>query len=139
MNNSTRSDEKKKEVLRNSKTIAVVGASNNPVSASNRICKYLKDQGYKVIPVNPNYKQVLGETCYPDLKSIPEKADLADVFRRDAALLGVIEDAAAEGIPAVWLQAGLSCKEGKKVAEEAGMDYIDNSCIMVEHRRLMGK
>lgn len=139
MNYSTQSDEKKKEVLRNSKTIAVVGASNDPFTASFRISKYLKEKGYKIIPVNPNYQKILDEKCYPDLKSIPETVDLVDVFRRGDEILGVIEEAASLGIPGVWLQSGLFSDPGHVVADKAGMDLIENCCIMSEHRRLMSE
>lgn len=138
MNNSTQSDEKKKEVLQNTKTIAVVGLSDDPYKASHRVAKYLKDQGYKIIPVNPRLDQVLGEKSYPDLQSIPEKVDLVDVFRKEDELLEIIASAADAGIPAVWLQAGLVCNAGRPVADDAGMCLIDNCCMMVEHRRLIG-
>ncbi len=138
MDYSTQSDEKKKELLQKSKTIAIVGLSDDPYRASNKIGHYLQKQGYKVIPVNPNIRKVLGETSYPDLSSVPEPIDLVDVFRNENELLSVIEEAADNKIPAVWLQAGLVCQDGLPVAEKAGMDLIDNCCIMVEHRRLMG-
>src|SRR5690349_20847150 len=94
------------KLLKETKTIASVGLSSNMTRASWRVCKYLQAEGYRIIPVNPNEKEVLGETAYPDLKSVPEKVDLVQVFRNPAAVPPIVEDAIVIGAKAVWMQDG---------------------------------
>lgn len=128
----------KKQLLEQCQAIAIVGLSDNPGRASNRIGKYLQSQGYKIVPVNPNLEEVLGEKCYPDLQSIPFKIDLVDVFRRSEEVYAIVKAAKEMNIPAVWTQAGVYCDdESIKLAQDSKIKLIDSACIMVEHKLLM--
>jgi predicted CoA-binding protein len=98
--------------------------------------RYLQRAGYRCIPVNPNADEVLGERCYPSLADVPEPVDLVDVFRRAEYCAGVAREAAAAGAPALWLQLGLRSAEARDVAETAGMEYVEDACTAVVHRRL---
>jgi uncharacterized protein len=124
------------EILREAHTIAVIGASPDPSRTSNRVMRYLQRAGYRCIPVNPNADEVLGERCYPSLADLQQPVDLVDVFRRTEYCAGVAHEAAAAGAPALWLQLGLRSAEARDVAEEAGMDYVEDACTAVVHRRL---
>jgi uncharacterized protein len=124
------------EILRTAKTIAVVGASPDPSRTSHGVMRYLQRVGYRCIPVNPNADDVLGERCYPSLADLPEPVDLVDVFRRAEYCADVAREAAAIGAPALWLQLGLRSVEARDVAEEAGMEYVEDACTAVVHRRL---
>ncbi|HPT70511.1 MAG TPA: CoA-binding protein [Syntrophomonas sp.] len=131
------SDETKRKVLADCKTVAIVGLSDDPQRASHRIGKYLKENGYKIVPVNPKLTEVLGEKAYPDLTSIPFKVDLVDVFRRQSDIDAVVEEALKINPKAVWLQMGLTCPGDKNRINDAGADLVEDCCVMVEHRRLM--
>jgi predicted CoA-binding protein len=124
------------EILRSARTIAVVGASPDPSRTSHGVMRYLQRAGYRCIPVNPNADEVLGERCYPSLADVPEPIDLVDVFRRTEYCAGVAREAAATGAPALWLQLGLRSAEARDVAEEAGMEYVEDACTAVVHRGL---
>lgn len=128
-------------ILKSAETIAVVGSSNDPYRTSNSITRYLMEAGYRVIPVNPNHEEVLGERCYPDLESIPDenRIDIVNIFRRrefTADMVAMtIEYARNTGTkPLIWTQLNVSSTEAEKMAEEAGLPYVRNRCIMVEHR-----
>jgi predicted CoA-binding protein len=124
------------EILRTAKTIAVVGASPDPSRTSHGVMRYLQRVGYRCIPVNPNADGMLGERCYPSLADLPEPVDLVDVFRRAEYCADVAREAAAIGAPALWLQLGLRSAEARDVAETAGMEYVEDACTAVVHRRL---
>jgi predicted CoA-binding protein len=124
------------EILRTAQTIAVVGASPDPSRTSHRVMRYLQRVGYRCIPVNPNADEVLGERSYRSLAALPEPVDLVDVFRRAEYCADVAREAAAIGAPALWLQLGLRSAEARDVAEEAGMEYVEDACTAVVHRRL---
>ena len=124
------------EILRTAQTIAVVGASPDPSRTSHRVMRYLQRVGYRCIPVNPNAGEVLGERSYPSLADLSEPVDLVDVFRRAEYCADVAREAAAIGAPALWLQLGLRSAEARDVAEEAGMEYVEDACTAVVHRRL---
>jgi predicted CoA-binding protein len=124
------------EILREAHTIAIVGASPNPSRTSHGVMRYLQRAGYRCIPVNPNAAEVLGERCYPSLADLHEPIDLVDVFRRAEYCAGVAREAAAAGAPALWLQLGIRSAEARDVAEEAGMDYVEDACTAVVHRQL---
>lgn len=126
-----------KDHLSRCRTIAVVGLSDDPYRASHRIASYLQGCGYKIIPVNPFLDEVLGEKAYPDLKSIPVPVDLVDVFRAEDDILPVVKEALEKDIPAIWLQVGLRCPEGEELARDKGVLFIQDRCIMAEHRRLI--
>ncbi|HTK60080.1 MAG TPA: CoA-binding protein [Candidatus Baltobacteraceae bacterium] len=125
-----------KKLLTETKTIASVGLSSNPARASLRVCAYLQKQGYRIIPVNPNETEVLGEQAYPDLKSVPVKVDLVQIFRRPDAVPPIVEDAIAIGAKAVWMQDGAGNPEAAKRAEEAGLIAVTDDCMMRVHARV---
>ncbi len=113
--------------------IAIVGMSEDPERPSHGIGGYLMSHGYEVIPVNPNHEQILGQKCYARLADVPGPIDLVDVFRRSEYCADVVRDAIAVGAKGVWLQAGIRNEEARRLAEEAGIDFIQDRCIMVEH------
>jgi predicted CoA-binding protein len=114
------------EQLRNSKTIAVVGLSDNPERDSYRVARYMQSQGYRIIPVNPNITQVLGEKAYPDLKSVPEPIDMVDIFRRSEFVPPVVDEAIEIGAKYIWMQDGVIHDEAAAKAEQAGIPVIMN-------------
>lgn len=124
------------QLLRESRVVAVVGLSPNPARDSNRIARYLKAQGYRVVPVNPNAEEVLGERCYPSLAAVPETIDLVDIFRRSEDVPPIVDDAIAAGAKAIWMQLGIVNQESAQKAADAGLDVIMDKCTMVEHRLL---
>lgn len=126
------------EIVRQAKTIAVVGLSPNPERASYEVTSYLKGQGYRIIPVNPTVAEVLGEKSYPDLKSIPEPVDVVDIFRRAEDVPPIVEQAIAIGAKAVWMQLGIVNEAAAQRAREAGLGVVMDRCLMVEHRKLHG-
>lgn len=131
-------DDVLRRIFEGSRTIAVVGASNKPERAGHYIPKYLKSQGYRIIPVNPNYDEVLGEKCYPNLRAIPEPVDVVEVFRRPEYCEEVANDAVAIGAKVLWLQLGIMCAPAREVATKAGLTYVEDACMGPEHRRLVG-
>ena len=125
-----------KKVLEESKTIAVVGASNNPQRHSYEVAQYLQRQGFKIIPVNPALTEMLGEKAYPDVLSIPGPVDVVDVFRRPEAVPDVIEQAIAKGAKVVWMQPGAENMEAAERVVNAGLEVIMGVCMMQEHGAL---
>lgn len=123
------------EILTAYHTIAVVGLSSDPATPSNDVSAYMQAQGYRIIPINPNESEVLGEKAYPDLASVPDPVEFVDVFRRAEACAQVARDAAAAGAKAIWLQLGIRSDEARRIAEAAGMTYVEDRCVLVEHRR----
>jgi len=123
------------EILRDATTIALVGASPRVGRPSNGVMRYLLDVGYRVVPVNPTCDEILGIQTVPSLAAIHEPVDLVDVFRREEHAPGVAREAAAIGAGALWLQLGLRSPEARRVALESGMDYVENLCTAVVHRR----
>ena len=111
------------------KTIAVVGCSPKPERPSHSVAAYLKEEGYKIIPVNPGHKEILGEKCYPSLLDIPGPVEVVDVFRRSEEVLPVIEEAILIKAKALWLQDGISHPEGEARAKKAGLLVISNDCL----------
>jgi uncharacterized protein len=124
------------DTLSESKTIAVVGLSDNPSRASHEVGEYLKGQGYRIIPVNPSASEVLGEKSYPDLLSIPESIDVVDVFRRPEHVPAIVEEAIKKGARSLWLQDGVGNPVAEEVARRAGLRVVSDTCMMREHRRL---
>jgi predicted CoA-binding protein len=126
------------EILRDAKTIAVVGASPKPWRPSHDVMRYLLEQGYRVIPVRPrDCDDVLGIECVESLDEIGEPVDLVDVFRRPEHAPGIAAEAVAAGARALWLQAGIVSPQARAIAEEAGIDYVEDECTKVVHRRLL--
>ena len=132
-------DQRLKQLLSEAKTIAVVGVSDNPNKTANQIAEYLLRVGYTVIPVNPMLEEWNGRKAYPSVESIPGRIDIVDVFRRNEFLAGVAEDAVRHGdVGLVFNQLGLSSPEAEKIVRDAGLDYVENRCLYVEHARLLG-
>lgn len=130
-------DEDLKALLSHAKTIAVVGASPKPWRDSGAIAEFLAKKGYKVFPVNPMYQEVLGMKCYPDLKSVPEKIDIVDIFRNPDEVMPVIDDAISVGAKSVWMQLNVVNEQAAEKAEKAGLRVVMDLCIAVEHRSLI--
>ena len=118
------------------KTIAVVGMSPKPERPSHYVALYLRDHGYKIIPVNPGQREIAGETCYPSLKDIPKPVDVVDVFRRPEHVLPIAEATVEIGAKALWLQDGVINEEATKLAEEAGLLVVMNDCMLRRHRQI---
>lgn len=127
-----------RSLLQESRTIAVVGLSADPFRVSHAVSRYMQDHGYRIIPVNPKYSEILGEKCYPDLLSVPEKIDIVDVFRKPEDCVPVARDAVAVGAGALWLQLGIVNEEARRLAEAGGLTVVMDLCIKVEHARLLG-
>ena len=126
-----------RDILENSKVIAVVGLSPKPHRDSHEVAKYLQGQGYRIVPVYPRADTILGEKVYPDLASIPEKVDVVDIFRRSEDVPPVVEQAIDIGAKAVWMQLGIVNEEAAAKAREAGLGVVMDRCMLVEHRNLV--
>jgi len=131
------SDEELMKVLKESKTIAVVGCSRDPEKEAHRIPKYLKEHGYRIIPVNPFADKILGERVYKRLSDIKEPVDVIDVFRPSEECLDVVKDAIKIRPKAIWMQLGIKNKEAAELAKENGIKVVMDRCMMVEHRRMI--
>jgi hypothetical protein len=125
-----------KEILKSSRVIAIVGLSPNPDRHSYGVARYLKEQGYRIVPVNPQVKEVLGEPSYPDLGSIPEPIDTVDIFRRSSEVPEIVGEAIRIGTRAVWMQEGVINEEAAAKAREAGLLVVMDKCMLKEHQRL---
>lgn len=125
-----------KNILDASHVIAVVGLSADPQKVSHRVAAYLKDHGYRIIPVNPSVEEVLGEKSYPDLQSIPEKVDVVEVFRRPEYLPEVADEAISIGAKVLWMQTGIKSEDAAEKARAAGLTVVQDACMMERHSRL---
>jgi uncharacterized protein len=123
------------KILRGSKTIAVVGLSSNPMRPSFGVTEYMQYAGYRIIPVNPNEREVLGEKSYARLEDVPEKIDIVNVFRRAEEVRPVVESAIRVGAKVVWMQSGIANEVAAEKARAAGLTVIEDACILVEHRK----
>jgi predicted CoA-binding protein len=124
-------------LLRAARTIAVVGLSDKPWRPSFGVSEYMKKQGYKIIPVNPNVPEVLGEVSRPRLEDVPEKIDIVNVFRRSEAVGPIVDSAIALGARCVWMQEGVHDETAAVRARNAGLAVMMDRCILKEHRRLL--
>ena len=124
------------EILKNHKTIAVVGLSSNPARPSFGVTRYMQSCGYRVIPVNPNETEVLGVKAFPRLEDIPKSANVAivDIFRRSANIPPVVDSAIAIGAKVIWMQQGIENPQAAAKAGAAGLIVIEDACILIEHR-----
>jgi uncharacterized protein len=129
-------DETRRRLLESIKVIAMVGLSPNEEKPSNVVAKYLKNAGYRVIPVNPQYDEILGEKCYHALSEIPEKVDVVDIFMRADKVVPVVEEAVKLEPKCIWLQLGIVSEEAKKIAESHGITFVMDACMKREHERL---
>lgn len=128
-----------RRLLLETKTIAIVGMSTNSQKASHFVGTYLKYAGYRIVPVNPMAKgEILGETVYPDLRSIPFEVDMVDVFRRPEACPDIAREAVEIGAGSLWLQLGVVSEEAGAIARSGGLDVVMNRCIKMEHGRYNG-
>jgi predicted CoA-binding protein len=134
-------DEELRKLLLDTKVIAVVGLSANPDRPSNQVAWYLHHQGYRLFGINPDSKDpdVFGIPMLPSLDQVPEPIDIVDVFRRPEHTPPVARDAVAAGARALWLQLGIANAESKAIAEDAGLVYVEDRCLKVEHARLLGR
>ena len=130
-------------VLETAETIAVVGCSAKTTRTSHKIARYLQERGYRIVPVNPNYDEVLGETCYPNLPSVPAdiQIDIVDIFRRPEHTADMVRSAIervehTDEEPVIWTQLGVSSSEAEQLAAEAGLPYVRNRCVKIEYDRL---
>jgi len=123
------------ELLKSAKTIAVAGLSDSPMRTSYGVSEYMQSQGYRIIPVNPQITESLGEKAYATLSEVPEKIDIVNVFRRSEFVPEVVEEAIRLGVPAIWMQEGVVHEEAAAKARAAGIFVVMDRCILKEHRR----
>ena len=131
-------DNEMRDILLSAKTIASFGLSGNMEKESYWIVSYLKDQGYKIIPVNPTATEILGEKAYPDLESIPVKVDVVQVFRKSEDVPPVVDSAIKIGAKVVWMQEGIVNEAAAQKARAAGLQVVMDACMRATHRRLIG-
>ncbi len=127
-----------RRILKENRTIAVVGLSAQWFRPSFFAAKYLQEHGYRVIPVNPAYPEILGEKCYPSLLDVPERVDVVDVFRKPEDVPPIVDDAIRIGAKVLWLQIGVIHETAEQRAREAGLEVVANRCMKIEHARLFG-
>jgi predicted CoA-binding protein len=127
-----------RRILARSRTLAVVGLSAQWYRPSYFAAKYMQDHGYRIIPVNPRYAEVLGERCYPELRSIPEAVDIVECFSKPAEISAIAEDAIANGAKVRWMQLGIVNERAAARATGAGLDVVMNRCVKIEHARILG-
>ena len=124
-------------ILEKYKTVAVVGLSPKPERDSHKVAKYLKENRYRIVPVNPGQKEILGEKCYPNLKAIPFPIDVVDIFRRPEAIPPVVDDALEIGAKVVWMQLGIAHNQAADKARNAGLQVVMSKCIKIEHMNML--
>ncbi len=127
-----------RRILTQQRTIAVVGLSAQWHRPSYFAAKYMQDHGYRIIPVNPNYSEVLGQTCYPGITDIPEQVGIVDCFRKASEMVPIARDAVAIGAKVLWMQLGIRNDEAASIAVDAGLDVVVDHCVKIEYARIMG-
>jgi predicted CoA-binding protein len=127
-----------RRILLRSRTLAVVGLSAQWHRPSHFAAKYMRDHGYRIFPVNPRYDEVLGQRCYPDLRSVPEPIDIVDCFRKSEEIPAIADAAIAIGAKVLWMQLGIVNDEAAQRASAAGLDVVMNRCVKIEHARILG-
>ena len=123
-------------IVKDAGTITVVGLSDDPEKYSHEVGSYLKEQGYRIIPVNPNYEEVFGEHAYDTVEQIPEKVDVVDVFLPSEKTPEIAEDAVRATARVLWLQEGIENAEARRIAEEGGLAYVEDRCMKKTHEGL---
>lgn len=137
MERDSHSDEEIRQIYK-LKNVAVVGMSKTEGKAANYVPKYLIDQGYNVIPVNPNAEEIMGKKSYPLVSSVPHEIDIVDIFRPSADVTAVVKDALRkEGIKIIWMQEGIYNQEAEQMAKSKGIEVVYNRCMFAEHKRLV--
>ena len=124
-------------LLKHAKTIAVVGLSSRRSRPSYGVSEYMQSAGYRIIPVNPNESEVLGERAYPTLDDVPEHIDIVDIFRRSELVPEVVDAAIRVGAGGVWMQEGVIHEDAAKLARAAGLEVVMDHCILKEHRKML--
>ena len=132
----TDTDETVERLLRTHATITVVGASNAPQKAAHYVPVHMQQHGWRIIPVNPRAGKIVGETAYRTLADVPEPVGLVDVFRPSDKAPDIARQAVAAGADALWLQLHIVSDEARRIAEDAGLDYVEDRCLIIEQRRL---
>ena len=127
-----------RRILKDNRTVAVVGLSADWFRPSYFVAKYLREHGYSVIPVNPRYPEILGEKCYASLGEIPGKIDVVDCFRKSEDILPIADEAIAIGAKVLWMQIGVINEDAAQRARQAGLDVVMDRCMKIEHARLFG-
>jgi predicted CoA-binding protein len=127
-----------RRVLAQTKSIAVVGLSAHWYRPSYFAAKYMQDHGYRVIPVNPGYSEVLGQPCYPSLAAIPGPVDMVDCFRKAADIPPIAREAVAKGARVLWMQLGIRNEDAAHIALDAGLEVVMDRCVKIEHARILG-
>ena len=125
-----------RDLLDTHRLVAVVGLSPKPERDSHKVARYLQENGYDVVPINPGQKEILGRPCYPNLKALPFPVDIVDIFRRPDAVGPIVDDAVAIGAKAVWMQLGIANNEAARRARDAGLEVVMNKCIKIEHMNM---
>jgi hypothetical protein len=133
----TMTAEKLRAILQNTHTIAVVGLSNDPSRPSYDVSRYMQRQGYRIVPITPKGGEILGETAYPDLQSVPFDVDMVNIFRRSEAVGPHVQEAIEKNARTVWMQLGIRNEEAAQRAQQAGLDVVMDRCVKIEHARLM--
>ena len=124
-------------ILEKYETVAIVGLSPKPERDSHKVAKYLKENRYRIVPVNPGQKEILGEKAYPNLKAIPFPIDVVDIFRRPGAIPPVVDDAIEIGAKVVWMQLGIAHNQAAEKARNAGLEVVMSKCIKIEHMNML--
>ena len=127
-----------RRILAQAKSIAIVGLSAHWYRPSYFAAKYMQDRGYRIIPVNPSYSEVLGQRCYPNLAAIPGPVDIVDCFRKAEDIMPIAREAVAKGVRILWMQLGIRNDDAARVALDAGLDVVMDRCVKIEHARIMG-
>jgi uncharacterized protein len=127
-----------RRILTQQRTIAVVGLSAQWHRPSYFAAKYMQDHGYRIIPVNPNYSEVLGQRCYPGITDIAEQVGIVDCFRKASEMVPIAREAVAIGAKVLWMQLGIRNDEAVSIAVDAGLDVVVDHCVKIEHARIMG-
>ena len=127
-----------RRILVSSRSLAIVGISANWYRPSYFAAKYMQDHGYRIYPVNPNYTEVLGERCYPDVESIPEPVDIVDCFRKPGEIVPLARSAVAKGAKVLWMQLGIRNDDAAAIALAGGLDVVADRCVKIEHARILG-
>ncbi len=127
-----------RRILKQTRTLAIVGLSANWYRPSFFAAKYMQEHGYRIIPVNPAYDEVLGEKCYPSLKEIPEQIDMVDCFRKSEDIEPIAKQAIEIGAKVLWMQLGVMNENAARMARDAGLEVVQDRCVKIEHGRLFG-
>ena len=128
--------EEVKAILEKYKTVAIVGLSPKPERDSYKVGKYLKEHGYRIVPVNPGQKEILGEKSYPNLEAIPFAVDIVDIFRKPEAIPPIVDKAVKIGAKVVWMQLGIAHNQAAEKAREAGLEVVMSKCMKIEHMNM---